>query len=965
MKLGKAVSISWACAFALALLSSPAAADEKPFLRIETEMQTAGINWMDVDAAGRYLVTGSDDKTVRVWDLQSGELQRVLRSPIGEGDEGKIYAVAISPDGETVAAGGWTGHAWEKGYSVYLFERQSGRLRGRISGLPNVTLHLAFSHDGARLAAALGGANGVRVFKAADGRELGADGGYDDSSYGVDFDAAGRLVTSSFDGQIRLYGPDLKILAQVEAPGGQEPFGIAFSPDGRRIAVGYRDTHRLDVLSGGDLKLLYSADSRAKNHNLATVAWSRDGAFLYAAGHFDKDGMRPIRRWADAGRGPWQDLNRTKNTVRTLRPLADGRLAFASGDPAWGVLDANGKFLQYRRPTLADPLSLEEGFRVTADGKTVGFAYEPWGKRPASFKLPGRRLVLDPPVDGTLTPPRIVAPGLTIEGWENAQHPILNGKPLRLRSVETSRSLAIAADNQSFLLGSEWYLRSFTRSGEELWEKPAPDVAWAVQVTGDGRLAVAAFGDGTIRWYRYRDGQELLAFFPHADGRRWVLWTPSGYYDTSVGGEDLIGWHVNHGLDQAADFFPAWHFRDQYHRPEVIDLILETLDETEAVRRAGILSSSEPTAPAPAPPPILSRLPPVVTVLEPASGAAITTSPVKLRINVRSPSGAPVTAVRARVDGRPISGRGDVVYQPAADTPPQDFYREIEVPVPPRDCSVDVLAEAGGAVSEPARLQLHWAPPAPKLQHRLFVLAVGISKYQNPAFRLDFADRDATDVAAAWKRLGSGSYDSVETHVLTNAQATHGAILDALDELHRKATRDDVTVIFVAGHGINDSGYFFLPYDADLQHRLNTLIPGSLLQDTLLRLQGHVVLFLDTCRAGSLESSTDEVRRRVDATNFLNGLIYSSAGLVVFSAAAERQLSIESADWKHGAFTKVLLEGLAGAADLTKNGTITPSKLETYLKEGVEKLTHEAQTPVANKSSSVPDFVLARVPGRE
>ncbi len=37
---------------------------------------------------------------------------------------------------------------------------------------------------------------------------------------------------------------------------------------------------------------------------------------------------------------------------------------------------------------------------------------------------------------------------------------------------------------------------------------------------------MAAFGDGTIRWYRMTDGKELLAFFPHKDRKRWVMWTP-------------------------------------------------------------------------------------------------------------------------------------------------------------------------------------------------------------------------------------------------------------------------------------------------------------------------------------------------------------------------------------------------------------------------------------------------------
>jgi hypothetical protein len=79
---------------------------------------------------------------------------------------------------------------------------------------------------------------------------------------------------------------------------------------------------------------------------------------------------------------------------------------------------------------------------------------------------------------------------------------------------------------------------------------------------------VDAFGDGTIRWCRYSDGRELAAFFLNADQRRWVLWTPSGYYDASPGGEELIGWHVNNGPDKEADFFPASRFRSLKYRPD-------------------------------------------------------------------------------------------------------------------------------------------------------------------------------------------------------------------------------------------------------------------------------------------------------------------------------------------------------------------------------------------------------------
>jgi WD40 repeat protein len=77
-----------------------------PVLRIEAGMHTASINRIDVDAAERFLVTASDDKTARVWDLANGKLLQILRPPLGAGSEGKLYAVAISPDGTLVATGG-------------------------------------------------------------------------------------------------------------------------------------------------------------------------------------------------------------------------------------------------------------------------------------------------------------------------------------------------------------------------------------------------------------------------------------------------------------------------------------------------------------------------------------------------------------------------------------------------------------------------------------------------------------------------------------------------------------------------------------------------------------------------------------------------------------------------------------------------------------------------------------------
>ena len=59
--------------------------------------------------------------------------------------------------------------------------------------------------------------------------------------------------------------------------------------------------------------------------------------------------------------------------------------------------------------------------------------------------------------------------------------------------------------------------------------------SWGVNLSPDGKIAVVAYGDGTIRWHRAKDGAELLALFIHKPDKRWVTWTPSGYYAASPG----------------------------------------------------------------------------------------------------------------------------------------------------------------------------------------------------------------------------------------------------------------------------------------------------------------------------------------------------------------------------------------------------------------------------------------------
>jgi hypothetical protein len=479
-----------------------------------------------------------------------------------------------------------------------------------------------------------------------------------------------------------------------------------------------------------------------------------------------------------------------------------------------------------------------------------------------------------------------------------------------------------------------------------------------VNLSSDGRLVVAALGDGTIRWYRADNGEELLSFFPHVDRKRWVAWTPSGYYDASVGGEELIGWHVNRGPDQAADFFPASRFRDRFYRPDVVSRVLNTLDEGTALAQADAEArrKAETTT-------LTKLLPPVVTILAPTAETEIREAFVPFRVMVRSPSGEPVTAVRAYIDGRPAGSTRGLVYEPDPKMANPSAEREYTfmVPVPPRDCTVAIAAETRLATSEPVPAKLRWAAELPTIaKPKLYLLAVGVGTYANPAFKLDLPAKDARDIAASWKAQKGGLYRDVEVKSLIDAEATKDAILDGLEWLERQTTEKDVAILYFSGHGLNDprSGeYLFLPYEADLDSRRKTMLPDREVRSALSTIPGKVLVFLDTCHSGNL-LGTAKVRDAADLTRLLNELTSAENGVVVFSASTGRQQAIESPEWKNGAFTRALIESLSGKANYRDN-SLYVTELESYLDRRVKELTRGLQTPVAAKPGGMPDFPVA------
>jgi WD40 repeat protein len=521
----------------------PQALFDYPTLVADPGLHTGVIRSAAVDNAGRLAVTGAEDKTVRIWTLDDGKLWQVIRMPAGPGYVGKVFAVAMDPKGDFIAIGGWTrGIKGEE--SIYLFNL-FGTLVRRIGGLAEVVNKLVFSPDGRYLAAALGDRS-LRIYdRDNQWAEVFCDPKYQDGIYGITFASDGRLATASYDMNIRLYDAGFNLITKRIVREEKHPYQIAFNHDGSILAVGYADAAIVDFLDGATLDSKMGPNTEGIAAPLSHVAWSGDGKTLFA-------GSRDVVAWGDAGHGQPRVLPGGKDTLMSLNPLPDGDVMLATADPLLKRLKSDGS-VRWGLGTGMAGLGNQSGIlAVSNDGTIVDFGFGDGVKARFRFDVGKAALIADPSSDESTALPK--RDGLPVE--RRGDELFLDGKLVQLDKYEKTRVLAIHPDGNRFVVGTTRALRARKADNKPLWRRDGPGALWAVNIAGNGRLVVAAYDDGTIRWHAMDSGRELLALMvlPNAaaDKNDWVAWTPEGFYASKgAGAFGVLQWHVNHSVDAA------------------------------------------------------------------------------------------------------------------------------------------------------------------------------------------------------------------------------------------------------------------------------------------------------------------------------------------------------------------------------------------------------------------------------
>ena len=265
---------------------------------------------------GQVLASGSNDHTIKLWDVGSRREIATLK-----GHSGAVLSVSFSPDGQVLASA-----SGSPDKTIKLWDVDSRREIATLKGHSNGGWSVSFSPDGQVLASASGSPDKtIKLWDVDSRREIATLKGHSDEVWSVSFSPDGQVLASgSYDHTIKLWDMDSRRRTATLKGHSDDVLSVSFSPDGKVLASAsgsYDKTIKLwDVGSRREIATL-----KGHSSSVFSVSFSPDGQVL-ASGSVDKT----IKLWDVGSRREIATLKGHSSSVFSVSFSPDGQV-LASG----------------------------------------------------------------------------------------------------------------------------------------------------------------------------------------------------------------------------------------------------------------------------------------------------------------------------------------------------------------------------------------------------------------------------------------------------------------------------------------------------------------------------------------------------------------------------------------------------------------------------------------------------------